>query len=124
MLKHIAAALTLATASQLGVAQELTQFEVTITNITRGQTFTPSMVVTHPGQFLIFKLGQPASEALEILAEGGDTGPLSEEAAAVATDVQTIPGLLGPGETTSVTVNGLTEGGYISIASMHDSCVS
>jgi hypothetical protein len=118
MLKHIAAALTLATASQLGVAQELTQFEVTITNITRGQTFTPSMVVTHPGQFLIFKLGQPASEALEILAEGGDTGPLSEEAAAVATDVQTIPGLLGPGETTSVTVNGLTEGGYISIASM------
>ena len=38
-------------------------FEVTITNLTPGQTFTPQLVVTHTAGFRMFRLGDPASEA-------------------------------------------------------------
>ena len=36
-------------------------YEVTVTNITPGQTFTPQMVVTHAADISLFQLGEPAS---------------------------------------------------------------
>src|SRR5215471_1700211 len=56
--------------------------QVTITNITKGQTFTPIMVAVHKPGVHIFVLGTPASVELEQLAEAGDTAPL--EAALLA----------------------------------------
>ena len=82
-------------------------YEVTITNITRGQTFTPQLVVTHSRSIGLFELGQPASEALEILAEGGDTQPLTDVLAGLGNrvgSVETIAGLLEPGESISTVI--------------------
>ena len=56
-------------------------YEVSITNITRGQTFTPQFVATHGHAVSLFTLGQPASSELAILAESGDSGPLTTTAA-------------------------------------------
>lgn len=112
------AALGLSLSASLAFAQPGVQYEVTITNITPGQSFTPQLVVTHPGDAILFRLGEPASEALEILAEAGDTTPLTEALGGVATDIQTIPGLLGPGEHSSVVVTGNPGRGYISVAAM------
>ena len=116
MLNKTLAALSLTLFAGSAIAQ--VDYEVTITNITPGQSFTPQLVVTHPGSVILFKLGEPASPELEILAEGGDTGPLTEALGGVAMDAQTIPGLLGPGEQSSIVVNGNPGRGYISVAAM------
>jgi len=118
MFKKSILALLLAVSSALTVAQETADFEVIITNITPGQTFTPQLVVTHPGTFQMFRLGLPASEAMEMMAEGGDTGPLTDEVANVAMDVQTIARLLEPGQTSRVVVAGVPRTGFITIVGM------
>ena len=118
MSRKTLAALGLTLCAGVAVGQPSVQYEVTITNITAGQSFTPQLVVTHPGDVILFKLGEPASEALEILAEGGDTAPLSEALGPVAMDVQTIPGLLGPGQQSSIVVTGHPGQGYLSVAAM------
>lgn len=118
MIKKTAIALGLALASTTLSAQELSQYEITITNITQAQTFTPQFVVTHPSDVFLFRLGDAASEPLEIMAEGGDTSALTDAVANVATDAQTIGGLLGPGETASIVVNGIPVQGFVSVAAM------
>ena len=92
-------------------------YEVTLTNITPGQTFTPQFVVTHPSDIALFQLGEPASMPLEIMAEGGDTMPLEMAVDGVATYAGTIPGLLMPGYSVTATVMG-SESDVLSLAAM------
>ncbi len=47
-------------------------FQVTITNLTSAQTFTPIMAASHKEGVTLFTLGQPASTELEEMAEAGD----------------------------------------------------
>ena len=97
------------------------QYEVTITNVTKAQSFTPQLVVTHDDQVSLFTLGEPASLPVEIVAEAGDTGPLTAALEALGNHVQevtTIPVLLGPGETISVTVEANGYRRYLSAIAM------
>ena len=55
------------------------KFEISITNLTRGQIFSPPIAVGHNGNFSLFRLGAEASEELAALAENGDTDPLVEQ---------------------------------------------
>jgi hypothetical protein len=50
-------------------------YEVSITNITRGQVLTPPVVVLHSAETGLFTLGAPAGDGLSLLAEDGVTGP-------------------------------------------------
>jgi hypothetical protein len=52
------------------------KYKVTITNLTRGQIFSPPIVIAHDSKFSLFTLGEPASDELAALAEGGATDPL------------------------------------------------
>ena len=54
------------------------KYEVTITNLTRGQIFSPPIVIVHDGKFRLFTLGEPASDKFAALAEDGATGPLED----------------------------------------------
>lgn len=104
MLKKTVTAFSFAFASNVALAQPAVEYEVEITNITPGQTFTPQLVVTHPRSVSLFSLGDEASEELEILAEDGATGPAAAALEGVAMDIQTIGALLPPGESAYVTV--------------------
>ena len=107
--------------STLAFADGGLRYEVSITNITQGQTFTPQLVVTHKGSVRLFTLGDPASVSLEILAEGGDTVPLTSELEILSNqigEVKTIPGLLGPGETANIIIHAGYRQRYLSIAAM------
>ena len=53
-------------------------YEVTITNLTRGQIISPPIVISHDENFRLFTLGEPASHELYPLAEDGDTVPLTD----------------------------------------------
>lgn len=87
------------------------KFEVTVTNLTRGQIISPSVVVTHTRKLApLFTLGSEASPELAAMAEDANSDPLMKaldlEGYKVK-DVQTIFGKEGPimpGESASVVV--------------------
>jgi hypothetical protein len=70
---------------QLAMSQGYGQYQVTITNLTAGQPFTPPVLVTHSDRTGVFALGQDASVELQSLAENGNNVPL---VTALHSDVQ------------------------------------
>jgi hypothetical protein len=105
-------------ASALASAQP--RFEVTVTNLTRGQRFTPILVASHREGVKLFTLGSPASSELATLAEEGNTAPLKALLAGMpeVKDVADSGGLLNPGQSVTITVE--TGGGFnhVSVAAM------
>jgi hypothetical protein len=91
------------------------KFEVSITNLTHGISFTPILAVAHHRRNKLFTLGTPASEALTTLAEGGNTQQLTTQYIN-APKFQT-QGLLAPGQTVTFTLNA-SKHAVFSMASM------
>ncbi len=102
-------------------------YGVTITNMTRGQVFTPVLVATHKKGVKLFTEGEAASDELEYLAEGGMTDPLAEllednhrvgsVAVAAADDGEFAPAF-GPGESVTVQLPASRRYNRLSLASM------
>lgn len=106
-------------AVSLGAQAHGKVYEVTITNITKSQIFTPIMVASHRSGVKLFQLGEPASGELEILAESGNPGPLSEKLIAEAgADVAVAEDVLPPGGSLTLYVKADGRHKYISVASM------
>jgi len=99
----------------------LVTLEITVTNLTKGQTFTPILAASHAASVGLFELGEAAGPELEALAEAGDTAPfesmLSGLGDAVA-DVTTAPGLLGPGESRVIRIQAPRRRARVSAAAM------
>lgn len=95
-------------------------YKVTITNLTKAQYFTPILVAAHKPGHPMFTPGEAASDALEAVAEGGDTGPMTAalEASSDVNDISSSEGLLAPGESVTVVVKGKKDFRYISLVSM------
>jgi hypothetical protein len=83
-------------------------FNVTVANMTRGQFFTPRLLTTHSaGNF--FTAGQPAIAEIAAIAESGDMAPtmaLLDTAPEFVTAVEVGDGLLAPGGTQEVMIEG------------------
>jgi hypothetical protein len=74
------AALTALAAAPAGAVDEngaggVATYEITITNLTEGQPFTPPLVATHRGAADLFEVGEPANLAIQEIAENGNPGP-------------------------------------------------
>ncbi len=95
-------------------------YEITVTNLTRGQSFTPILVATHKEGVSLFTEGSPASPELALLAESGNTAPMAAALGANANvyDVTTIPGLLAPGKSVTVKVKMEGKFDHVSMAAM------
>ena len=92
-----------------------TLYEVTITNITRGQIISPPIVISHSKDFQLFNLGSHVPPGLAELAEDGMTGPLAAvldtlDSVYNHNDQSTTGGPIHPGA--SVTVEITTEKGF------------
>jgi hypothetical protein len=96
-------------------------YDVTITNLTRAQSFTPVLVVSHrSNSHLLFNAGEPASEELAALAEGGDTNPLNkllDETHGVS-NTTTSEGLLDPGKSVTIKIKVRSRRDRLSMAAM------
>lgn len=101
-----------------GTAAAEGYYEVTVTNVTKGMTFTPIMVATTRNGDQFFHLGDAASTEVETVAETGDLGPLQASLDAHDISNSSFLPFLAPGE--SVTQLVATRGRYrgISIAAM------
>jgi hypothetical protein len=96
------------------------RFEVTITNLTRGQQFTPILVATHKASVKLFEPGMPASAELSTLAEEGNTAPLAAALSARPETGQVVTGsgLTEPGGSKTIVVHGRSGFGFFSVAAM------
>ncbi|MGH8654898.1 MAG: spondin domain-containing protein, partial [Gammaproteobacteria bacterium] len=114
------ALLAVAAASSLAHADDGLRFEVTVTNLTRGQQFTPILVATHREGVSLFKAGDAASPQLAILAEEGDTAPLTSLLSGLpeVKEVVSSSGLLDPGDSVTITVETGGPFDHLSVAAM------
>jgi len=86
------------------------QYEISVTNLTRGQPFSPPVVVSHDKSLVpLFTPGMPADAELTLVAEDGMNGALVTELQAdpAVLDVEEMFGSMGPilpGETATVTL--------------------
>ena len=114
--------LALGGASLIGAAGAASamEFEVTVTNLTRGQQFTPILVASHKAGVRLFELGSPASSQLRTLAEEGNVAPMTAllRSNPDVRDVVNSGALLNPGK--SVTQRVRTRGSFdnVSVAAM------
>jgi hypothetical protein len=100
---------------------DLRDYELRITNITRTQTFTPVLTVTHRSSVSLFKPGAPASGELVALAESGNTEPLQSLLGSQPNEVlnaATSGGLLGPGESKTIEITASGHYNRLSFAAM------
>ncbi len=96
------------------------RIEVTITNITRAQIFSPPVVISHKKDFQLFQLGQPASAQLYPLAEDGLTDPLTAHLARLPSvyDYAVAAGPVMPGDSVKLKVSARGAFRFISAAGM------
>jgi len=78
------------------------KYEVTITNLTRGQVFSPPIVISHDSSFRLFTLGEAASPGLALLAEEGMPVDLIDELNPDKSDYAVFGGMIMPGDSDSV----------------------
>lgn len=107
-------------AASMSASQTLADtYQVSITNGTRGQTFTPRLAAVHnTGNF--FTVGQPALVEVATIAESGNVAPLMAVLQGVpdlVTDTQVGEGLLAPGATQEIMIEG-QPGQLLSILAM------
>ena len=96
------------------------EYEITVTNLTRGQQFTPVLVATHRSGLTLFALGSPASSELAVLAEEGNTAPLTSVLLSDprVREVTTSGPLLDPGKSRTITIGTAGSFNSISLAAM------
>ena len=95
-------------------------YDVTVTNLTAGTTFTPALAVVHGKNISLFETGEPASEGIAALAEAGDPGPIASVAGGIAEvgGFATDSDPLAPGESTTVRVSSTAGFERITVAAM------
>lgn len=95
-------------------------YEVTIVNLTRGQIFSPPLVISHKAGFDLFVPGEPASPELAALAEDGNTAPLVGviEGDPAVKDYAVAPGPVMPGQSVTVVVKAWGNFRFVSLAGM------
>jgi hypothetical protein len=95
-------------------------YEVTVTNTTYNQRFTPILLATHKPDIRFFTLGQPAIPQLATLAEEGNVAPLRAvlDGSPLVRATTAATGLLEPGKSSTFQIQGNPWRDRLSIAAM------
>lgn len=104
----------------LSAAVHSADYQITITNLTHAQAFTPVLAASHKAGHPVFVAGQMATPELEAVAEGGDTAPLAAllEGLDDTWDIVSGDGLLMPGESVTLDLEAKNRFRYVSLVSM------
>ena len=120
-IKYVALSLVIAAMGTFGTVGFATasgeEVEVTIENLSKTILTPPIIAVTENGMKPFHALGESSSEALEQLAEGGDTTPLKEYYEAMGARVVQLTDPIPPGESVTVKVPGFRRSG-VTVGSM------
>jgi len=99
---------TFAVASSVSAARDGFLCEVTVTNATYNQQFTPLLLATHEFDLRLFTIGAPAIPQLATLAEEGNVAPLRAllDADPRVNATQAASGLTNAGASTTLQIRG------------------
>jgi hypothetical protein len=103
------------TTSETPAADVPVQYEVVLTNLTNGQPISPPALLLHDSGEL-WEVGEPASNALELLAESGDSSEVVQSSFILSSASAT--GGITYGDSTAVIVGHTAQVQYLSFASM------
>lgn len=94
-------------------------FSVEVKNTSTNQPLSPLAVIGHSSDYQLFTIGEPASEALEMLAESGDNSALLNKQIEGVSVQMAGSGVIPPSGNDTVTVTMDTSASpYLSVASM------
>lgn len=119
--RRFAIAALFATAAGVAQANDARfTYEVTVTNITYNQRFTPLLLATHKPEIRFFTLGQPALPELATLAEEGNGAPLRTllQGSPLVRATAAGNGLLDPGKSVSFQIQANPWQDRLSLAAM------
>jgi hypothetical protein len=104
----------------ISTADEAKLFEVTITNLSRGQIISPAFAFTHNGRETLFTSGEPASAELAALAQDADTDGLVSLFSASSATHEIVLGtaVIMPGKSETLMIHSNHHAKYISLAAM------
>ena len=107
----------IAVAALLAAGAAHAQWDVTITNATANQIFSPPIVVSHGQNMSLWSIGQPAGDELAAVAEDADPTALLDllDAAEGVRDYAIAGGVLLPGESVTLSV---ARGGRLTVLGM------
>lgn len=105
--------------SMLAAAQsQAAQLEISIANISGGNTFTPVIAAAHSKDTYLFKTGTMASDELAMMAEGGAVSGLEAMVASSGAGVTSVAaGMTSAGESNMTTIDSM-DYKYLSLAAM------
>ena len=95
-----------------------TEYEVTVTNLSAGMYFTPLIAAAHDPAARMFVAGAQASAQLQAIAEGGDVSAMADLLNGIGASVATGDGLLGPGQSATLIVDGDSHNSVLSVSAM------
>ena len=101
------------------LADNLTTYKITLTNITPGQPIAPIMVATHRAGMSFFQVGETPPAELANLAEAGDGHPMADKLSTMKGVTEASVGTTGtpPGGSSSVVITA-NEGDHLSLGAM------
>lgn len=84
----------------------MAKFEVTVSNITHDQPFSPIAIISHNDQYRAFTIGEAASSGLELLAEDGNNSDFLQEAvdSSNSSAQASGAGIVGPGANETIEI--------------------
>jgi len=96
------------------------RYEVTVTNLSRGQIFSPLFLFTHKKNITLFTSGQPASPELAALAQDANTDDLTALLSVSPSVNEIVHGtdVILPGKSETLIIHSSQQARHISIASM------
>lgn len=113
-----------ASANASGKASDMRSYEVTITNLTAGQPFTPPAAATHRRAIDAYEVGQAASLGVQEIAENGNLGPFvtaleqSKDVSGLVVAVAGDPPPLMPGASVTFEIEAADGAQFFSFVSM------
>ena len=95
-------------------------YEVTIVNVTKGQVFSPPVLVTHSPDVALFEAGMPALDELALVAEDGAGQPLVDlvQGLPEVFEAQATTAPLMPGASAVYAIDGSRKSGVLSVVGM------
>lgn len=118
--KNISLLLLLLCLTDLGAANALDRYVITITNLMPNQEIAPIIAASHKPKVNLFREGSEASPELETLAEEGAVGPLALQLRndTAVNSVGTYNAHLQPGKSAKITIDAGQGFNRISLAAM------
>lgn len=116
--KRLLSVLTLSAATLSIAHAEL--YQVTVTNLSRGQILSPVFAATHRGNVALFTSGEPASPELAALAQDANTDLLTDllSASPNVHEIAHGSGPILPGKSETLIIHSNYRARFISLASM------